>query len=218
MLLRSARVLAAARVLGAYTLVAVATAPWALADPDPNPAPADADTAAPPGDDGQVASAAPATTTTPDGWVLTVTATDESQLPVAPLTTASTSRDFIVGGTFHGSLKRPDKAGDGQGTLEVGYQIACAGETGGIDWSGQVGLLPGAGALVRHKPGTVYNVMLGKKEFKGTDPWVMISGARVKIDGCLDESFIRSYATLTRSTDVSDASLSYYGVTKVVSD
>ena len=193
--------LRSARVLAAYMLVSVATAPWALAEPDPNPVQADADTVAPPGDDGQVASAPPAATTTPDGWVLTVTATDESQLPVAPLTTAYTSRDYIVGGTFRGSLKRPGSAADAHGTLEVGYQITCAGETGGND-----------------KPGTVYNLTLDKKEFKGPDPWVMISGTRVKIDGCLDESSIRSYATLTRSTDVSDASVSYYGVTTVVRD
>ena len=137
--------------------------------------------------------------------MLTVTATDESQLPVAPLTTADTSRDYIVGGTFHGSLKRPNNAADAHGTLEVGYQIACAGESS-------------EGLTDLDKPGKVYNVMLDKKEFKGTDPWVMISGAHVKIDGCVDESFIRSYATLTLSTDVSDASLSDYGVTRVVSD
>ena len=55
-----------------------------------------------------------------------------------------------------------------------------------------------------------------KKEFKGAEPWVMVSGFQVKIDGCVGESFIRSYAFLTRSTDVSDAILAYYGVTKKV--
>ena len=43
----------------------------------------------------------------------------------------------------------------------------------------------------------------------------MVSGALVNIDKCLGQSFIRSYATLTRSTDVSDAAVSYYGVTEV---
>ena len=47
-------------------------------------------------------------------------------------------------------------------------------------------------------------------------PWVMINGFQVKIDGCVGESFIRSYAFLTRSTDVSDAILAYCGVTKKV--
>ncbi len=57
---------------------------------------------------------------------------------------------------------------------------------------------------------------MAKKEFKGTAPWVMISNFRVKIDGCVGQSFIRSYAVLTRSTDESEAVLAWYGTTKVV--
>ena len=57
---------------------------------------------------------------------------------------------------------------------------------------------------------------MSKKEFKGADPWVSISGFHVKIDGCVGQSFIRSYAVLTRSTDQSDAVLAYYGATKQV--
>jgi hypothetical protein len=111
---RLAMLLRCARLLAASCWSRWQTAPWALAD-DPGPAPAADNPVPPPGDDGQVASAAPATTTTPDGWVLTVTATDESQSPAAALTTASTSRDSIVGGTFHGSLIRPNNAADGHG-------------------------------------------------------------------------------------------------------
>ena len=37
-----------------------------------------------------------------------------------------------------------------------------------------------------------------------------------KIDGCVGESFIRSYAILSKSTDQGDAILSWYGVTKAV--
>jgi hypothetical protein len=44
----------------------------------------------------------------------------------------------------------------------------------------------------------------------------MISKFRVKIDGCVGESFIRSYAFLTRSTDQSEAVLAWYGVTKKI--
>lgn len=43
-----------------------------------------------------------------------------------------------------------------------------------------------------------------------------ISNFRVKIDGCVGESFIRSYATLMKSTDAGDAILSWYGTTKAV--
>ena len=58
----------------------------------------------PPPDNGIVASAEPGVVTTPDGWVLTVAANNETQLPVAPLTTAVSSREYLVGGTFTGTV------------------------------------------------------------------------------------------------------------------
>ena len=66
------------------------------------------------------------------------------------------------------------------------------------------------------KPGIINVVPVTKKKFEGAGPWVQITGFRIKIDGCVGESFIRSYAFLTRSTKVSDAILGYYGVTKKV--
>ena len=48
------------------------------------------------------------------------------------------------------------------------------------------------------KPGIINIVPVDKKEFKGPEPWVMITNFHVKIDGCVGESFIRSYVTLTR--------------------
>ena len=51
-----------------------------------------------------------------------------------------------------------------------------------------------------------------------TDPFSFpaTGSFRIKIDGCVGESFIRSDAVLTRSTDLSDAVLAYYGETKKV--
>ena len=66
------------------------------------------------------------------------------------------------------------------------------------------------------KPGTVNIVPVGKKSFKGTDPRISITGFRIKIDGCAGQSFIRSYATMTSSTDNTDDVVTYLGVTKVV--
>ena len=43
-----------------------------------------------------------------------------------------------------------------------------------------------------------------------------MSASNVKVDGCVGQSFIRSYAVLTRQTDQSDVVLSYVGVTKTV--
>src|ERR1700729_3470967 len=88
----------------------VATSPLALADPDPAVDPA-ADPGPPP-DNGVVASAEPGVVTTPDGWTLTVVAKDETQLPIAPLTTAVSSREYLVGGTFTGTV-----TGSGKTTL-----------------------------------------------------------------------------------------------------
>jgi hypothetical protein len=139
-------------------------------------------------------------------------------MPVPSLTNEAATRELIVGGVFNSSVHGPAGAGPPQGTFEVVYQIAC-GEglsTGpGIMLSGNVGLLPGAGVAVNVKPGVVNIIPVTKKEFKGAEPWVMISGFSLKIDGCIGKSFIRSYATLTKSTDTSDVILSYYGTTKI---
>jgi hypothetical protein len=178
--------------------------------------------------------------------VLKVSAKDETQLAIAPLTTAVSSREYEVGGTFNGSMSGPDSgsASEPHGTLEVGYQIGCGidmSTSNGVSLTGTAGvnaslgilgtdvvspfpegILPGVGGnlgggiTIGLKPGIINIVPVSKKEFTGADPWVMVQGFRIKIDGCVGQSFIRSYAFLTRSTDMSDAILAYYGVTKVV--
>ena len=87
---------AAVAVVG--TLLPLGLATTAFADPAP------AGNDGPPVDTGVVASDEPATVTTPDGWTLTVAAKDETELPVAPLTTAVSSREYLVGGTFTGTV------------------------------------------------------------------------------------------------------------------
>lgn len=168
--------------------------------------------------DGRVESTSPVTTKSPDGWTLSVSAHDETEMQVPSLTNEAATREFIVGGVFNGSVHAPDGARPPEGTFEVGYQIACGEDlsTGpGIMLSGNLGLLPGAGVSVSVKPGVVNIIPVTKKEFKSADPWVMISGFSLKIDGCVGKSFIRSYATLTKSTDASEVILSYYGTTKI---
>ncbi len=103
--------------IAACLVMSVGVAPQAWADTDQDPASADA---AAPIDDGRVPSGPPANLSTRDGWTLTLSSEDETQVPVAPLTTALSSRDYIVGGTFTASLSGPDEA---RGILEVGYDI-----------------------------------------------------------------------------------------------
>lgn len=232
-------------------------APVGMAAADPEPpvpgiaAPADptvvpaavTDPGPPPIDDGKVVSNPPATTTSPDGWTLTLSAKDESQRPVAPLTTAISTREYEVGGVFNGSLSGGGGTTPG-GVFEVGYQIGCGidmstsngvsltGTAGispsigyfGFDFPGVLpdGLAPAIGANVSGavtvglKPGIINTVPVTKKKYESAKPWVSISGFRIKIDGCVGESFIRSYAILTKSDKAGDAILSWYGATKAV--
>jgi hypothetical protein len=198
----------------------------------------------PPGGQAVIESAPPATTTAPDGWTLSVGAKDELLRNVQPLTTALSSRDYEVSGVFTGALRGPDGAEPPQGVLEVGYQIGCGidmSTSQGVTLTGSQGVTPSVGILgidvagplldgiapvlsapttggiaVGLKPGIVNMVPVAKKEFKGTDPWVSVSGFHVKIDGCVGESFIRSYAVLTHSTAQSDSIQGYYGTTRKV--
>jgi hypothetical protein len=169
---------------------------------------------------------------------------DETQKPNAPLTTAISSREYVVGGTYNGSLVGPDDGEGPKGTTEVGYQIGCGidmSTSNGVTVSGSIGVTPSVGlggvdvasplpegllpvlsmpmsggVAVTMKPGIVNVVPVTKKQFEGGEPWVMISNFHIKIDGCVGQSFIRSYAFLTRSTKMSDAIVAYYGETKVV--
>ena len=210
-----------------------------VAGPDVPPV-ADAE-AAPSADDGKVASTPPITDKSPDGWIMTVGGKDEVQRAEAPLTTAISTREYQVSGTFIGSLKSPS-GGPAKGVLEVGYQIGCGIEmtTGnGVIVSGNIGGAAGIGVGIRPsdgndfeipsiganiggdvavslKPGLVNILPVTRKSFVGTAPWVGVHKFRIKIDGCVGESFIRSYATLAKSNDDGDGILSWYGITKNV--
>jgi hypothetical protein len=215
------------------------TAPLALADPDFTPPPIPAADAppqpgigepGPPPDNGIVASEEPSTVKTPDGWVLTLTAEEETQLPIPPLTTAVSSREYLAGGTFTASVKGSGSTKLKGGTVEAGYQIGCGIELSSVRLTGSVGLsssigqsglgnisMPFIGNIeVRPKPGEVINVSVTKKKFKGTESRVTLKDLHIKIDGCLGQSFLRSYAILTSTTTGTQDIVAYYGVTKTV--
>ena len=212
----------------------------ALADPGPGePDMAEPVVAAAPAPvaDSRVASSPPSTSTL-EGVTLTISAKDETQTAVAPLTTAVSTREYVVGGVFTGSITGSAAP---EGIFEVGYQIGC-----GIDMSTGGGVLLGGnvqGALgvdlgilqtfppifiagggvgingtlgVNLKPGIINTVPVTKKAYKGAAPEVEVSMFRVRIDGCVGESFIRSYATLANSTAEAEDIVSWFGVTKVV--
>jgi hypothetical protein len=222
--------------LAACVLVPVATAPLAQADPPPPP-PAPVDPAAVPvnatnplPDEGRVPSGPPGVLVTPDGWRLEVTGTNETQLPVAPLTTAISSREYLIAGTFTGKISGGGKTKLTGGSFEAGEQIGCGIISDEVEINPGVSFQPGINlpftgpatfgvslqGKVYLKPGTVTTVAIDKKKFKGKETRITITGVRVKTDQCAGQSFIRSYATLTSSTDNTDDIITYLGVTKAV--
>jgi hypothetical protein len=211
-----------------------AVAPAALADPlggEPLPDRAAADSPpVPPADNGAVASAEPGTLRTREGWILAVAAKDEIQLPVAPLTTALSSREYLVSGTFIGTIQGAGSTKLTDGILEAGYQIGCGISAAEVDLRFGGGVTPQlspvgvpsvAGnvfAQIRPtlKPGTATIVPVTKMAFEGDSARVTITAFRIKIDSCVGQSFIRSYAIFTSSTDDTQDIVTYMGVTKAV--
>jgi hypothetical protein len=224
-----------AKLAAVCMLIPVGTAPLATADPPPPPDPgvqpaADVVPAAP---SAAVPSAPPGILDTPDGWHLEVAGKDERQEGVAPLTTALSSREYLVDGTFTGKASGSGKTKLTGGSLEAGYQIGCGIVGGPVELTGGVQITPGIavpvvssdpvfGAAISGqikiglKPGVVNIVPVDKKSFKGNAPRISITGFRIKVDGCVGQSFLRSYATLTSSTDNTDDVVTYLGVTKVI--
>ena len=219
-----------AALLVSCVVAAAASVGPAAADPSTDPTVQPAAGAAP------IISAAPGTLTTPDGWVLSVSATRESLEPVASLTNSPWSREYIVDGSFEGTVTGAGSTKLNGGTLEAGYQIGCGiaqddlesiSEVTGIGGIGIpfatgtifpliLGAQAGQSFKIDLKPGTVNIVPVGRKSFKGTTTHVNITGFRIRIDSCAGQSFIRSYATFTSSTDNTDDVVTYIGVTRAV--
>jgi len=62
----------------------------------------------------------------------------------------------------------------------------------------------------------VTTVSVTKKKFKAQDARVTVKDVHIKIDGCVGQSFLRSFAVLTSSTADTNDIVAYYGVTKTV--
>lgn len=208
-------------------LAPIGAAPLALAEPAPAPPAQPVANPGPPPPPGAVPSGRPGVLDTPDGWHVEVAAKDETQVAVAPLTTAVSSREYLVSGTFIASVTGSGTTKLDGGTLEAGYLIGCGvlGDEVRITPDAGIGFdLPfealdaevGLGGQIYLLPGEVSVVDVANKEFEGTETRVTITGLRVKFDACVGQSFIRSYATLAVSTEDTEDVITYTGVTKVV--
>jgi hypothetical protein len=203
------------------------TAPLAQAGPVPTPPLQPVADTGPPAPPDLVPSGPPGVLDTPDGWRIEVSARDETQLPVEPLTTALSSREYLVGGTFFGKVTGAGATTVTGGSLVAGYQIGCgvladeiaiepsAGIDLGLpepDFDGEFGL----DASIDLLPGQISVVDIADMKFDGTEARVTIAGLRVNFDRCVGQSFIRSHATLAVSTEDTEDVITYLGVTKIV--
>lgn len=222
-----------AALLAVCLLTGTATAAPGRAEPpaDPTVAPA-VDAAPPPAPDASIASAAPGILNTPDGWTLEVSASNESLKPVTALTNTPWSREYVVDGTFIGTVTGSGTTELAGGTLEAGYQIGCGimqdglesvtrfGITPGIDFPNLFPVFLGLSASeelrLSLRAGVVNIVPVGRKKFAGSKARVSVTDLRISIDSCAGQSFIRSYATLTSSTADTDDVVTYLGVTRAV--
>lgn len=230
-------------VAAAWLSVTTVAAPVVRADPPPDPAAADpaaqpaADAApAPAGPGGPIPSGNPGTLTTPEGLVLTVSAAKESLDPVTALTNTPWSREYVVNGVFSGKVSGPGHADLEGGVLEAGYQIGCGITQQDLHSISTAGITPGSGIpfvdgelfpvflsanasqqlRIVLEPGRVNNVSVTRKAFEGDWARVSVNGMRIRVDGCSGQSFIRSFATFTSSSDDDAAVVTYVGVTRAV--
>lgn len=211
-------------------LAAMGMAPTASGQPDPVPPPSPVQPAAsptPPIAEGAVPSGSPGLLQTPDGWRIEVAAKNETQVPVAPLTTAVSSREYLVGGTFFASVTGSGTTELEGGVLKAGYQIGCGILADEVEFKPEIGVgfaVPfdvidaevALGGEVDLLPGEVNIVDVAEKKFTGTETRVTVTGLRVKFDKCVGQSFIRSYAIVSVSTKDTEDVITYTGVTKVV--
>ncbi len=210
----------------------------AAADPAAPAAAAPAGNAAPPPSvpSGPIPSGPAGTLTTPEGLVLTVTGTKESLDPVTALTNTPWSREYVVNGIFNGTVSGPGQGSVEGGVLEAGYQIGCGITQQDLHSISTAGITPGTGIPILDgslfpvfisanasqqlrlvlEPGRVNNVSVTRMNFEGDWARVSITGLRIRVDGCSGQSFIRSFATFTSSTEDDSAVVTYLGVTRAV--
>ena len=200
-----------APLAAACVLAPLSPAPLALADPPP---PADPRSRSTPPLRRRIPAPSrpkyPASRTAPTAGRWRCRRTTRPRLAIPPPTTALSSREYLVGGTFTGVVKGNGKTKLTGGVLEAGYQIGCGISLNTVKPNGSVGLgitttalgavptglsFPIQGQIEVHpQPGEVINVSVDKKSFKQAPARVTLRDVHVKIDGCAGQSFLRSYA------------------------
>jgi MspA len=168
--------------------------------------------------------------TTEDGWHLAVSLTQMAVNSVPNMAATAFTREGFVTGRAEATIDGSGSSAVNSGTLIVGLQLGCQvdlSEGASVGGDATIGVNPGfSGNLlnaigpyadlegnvsVNLLPGTITNVVLGKKALKGRTGGITVHDAHVKVDACGGAVVIRFFSTVTIDTDKNDDSVNAYG-------
>ncbi|WP_433192590.1 MspA family porin [Nocardia sp. CA-107356] len=169
---------------------------------------------------------------TVDGWELQITKVAESVDRQPNLADSPFTHEGFVSLTAAADITGSGRTAVNSGTVQLGYQLGCqadvtngltaglaamAGPNVMVTVAPAPGVAVGAGAqlmpslAVNIKPGTITSIPLGTKMLAGAHGSISVDQVEIKIDGCLGQVSLRSFAIVTISTATADSSTAVYG-------
>jgi hypothetical protein len=170
-------------------------------------------------------------TNTEDGWHLGVGLTQMTINSVPNMAATAFTREGFVTGKAAATIGGSGSSAVNNGTLILGLQLGCQidlSEGASVGGDAEIGVNPGfnssnlfsaigpyadleGNVSVNLLPGTITNVVLGKKSLKGRTGGITVHDAHVKVDACGGPVSIRFFSTVTIDTDKNDDSVNAYG-------
>lgn len=169
---------------------------------------------------------------TDDGWHLSASLTRMTVNSVPNMAATAFTREGFVSGKAAASIDANGTIAVNSGTLVMGLQLGCQidlSEGGSVQVGADAGVNPGFSGgtnvlamigpyaevngdiSVNLLPGTIKNIVLGKKALKGRTGEIVVHDAHVKVDACGGPVSIRFFTTAMIDTDKSDDSVNVYG-------
>lgn len=169
---------------------------------------------------------------TDDGWHLSASLTRMAINSVPNMAATAFTREGFVTGKAAASIDGNGAIPVNTGSLVMGLQLGCQidlSEGGSVDVGADAGINPGfsgssnllgmigpyaevnGSISVNLLPGTIKNIVLGKKTLKGRTGEIVVHDAHVKVDACGGPVSIRFFTTAMIDTDKSDDSVNVYG-------
>ncbi|MBA0047903.1 MspA family porin [Mycobacterium sp. NPDC050853] len=169
---------------------------------------------------------------TDDGWHLSASLTRMTINSVPNMAATAFTREGFVTGKSAAGIDGNGAIPVNSGTLVMGLQLGCQidlSEGGSVDVGADAGINPGfsggtnllgmigpyaevnGSISINLLPGTIKNIVLGKKALKGRTGEIVVHDAHVKVDACGGPVSVRFFTTAMIDTDKSDDSVNVYG-------